>query len=132
MLLKLESKYQTLEKINLDDVRKIRGLLVLMVGRGDAYKLKSNPNLLKDISNAVNSRILVTESGNSDRQFIEDLFGDQRIITINTLWIPGGTSETRVVLDRRGVRRLGKRRLQELSKISKLTRNIDLRIEYTH
>jgi transcription antitermination factor NusA-like protein len=126
----LENKYQTIERISLDDVIRVRGLVVLLVGRGDAHKFNSNADLVKETRNKLNSHVLVVESRTSDRRFMEDLFRDQRIVTINTVWLPGETSETRVILERRGVRRLSKKRISEISRVSKIVRNIDLRIEY--
>ena len=41
------------------------------------------------------SRVL--EYGADDRKFLEDLFVPFSILTINTIWLPDGTTETRVI-----------------------------------
>jgi transcription antitermination factor NusA-like protein len=132
LLMALENRYQILRKIRLDNVVRINTLRVLMIGRGGNRLLKSSSDLVREIRNLFNSRVLIIESGTSNRQFLEELLADQRIITVNTVWLPGETSETRVILDRHGARRLGKRRLRELTQVSKKVRNIDLRIDYTN
>ena len=67
-----------------------------------------------------------------DRQFLEQLFANQHILTINIIWLPDGSTETRVVLQGRGARRLSKKRIQSLVNIAKAVRNMDLRVEYSY
>jgi transcription antitermination factor NusA-like protein len=131
-LLELENKYQFLQKVKIENVVKVGGLLVLVVGKGDSTKFNNSSKLLRELGDEFNKHILVIESGTKDRQFLEDLFINQHIVTINIIWLPDGTTETRVVLQGRGVRRLSKRRLSALSSVAKKVRNMDLRIEYTY
>ena len=72
------------------------------------------------------------ESGTKDRKFLEDLFASQHIVTINIIWLPDGSTETRVVLQGRGTRRLSKKRIQALTSVAKKVRNMDLRVEYAY
>jgi len=51
---------------------------------------------------------------------------------INIIWLPDGSTETRVVLQGRGNRRLSKKRLQALVNVAKTVRNMDLRVEYAY
>jgi len=131
-LLELENKYQFLQKTRLDNALEAGGFLVLVVGKGDSSKFNNAPGLLRELGDKTNKRILVLESGTKDRQFLEDLFINQHIVTINIIWLPDGTTETRVVLQGRGTRRLSKKRLQALSTVAKKVRNMDLRVEYTY
>lgn len=86
----------------------------------------------RDIGDNFNRRVLVIESGVNDRGFLEDLFSSQHIITINIIWLPDGSTETRVVLQSRGARRLSKKRMRALTEIAKRVRNMDLRVEYAY
>jgi transcription antitermination factor NusA-like protein len=131
-LLQVENQYQTLQKVKLDNVFEAGSFLVLVVGKGDAAKINANPKLTRDLGDQFNKRVLVIESGVKDRQFLEDLFDNQHIITINIIWLPDGSTETRVVLQRRGSRRLSKKRLQALVNVAKIIRNMDLRVEYAY
>jgi transcription antitermination factor NusA-like protein len=131
-LLKVENQYQFLQKVRLDNVLEAGGFLVLVVGKGDSAKINSDPKLTRDLGDQFNKRVLVIESGVKDRQFLEDLFASQHIVTINIIWLPDGSTETRVVLQGRGTRRLSKKRLQALVNVAKIVRNMDLRVEYAY
>lgn len=131
-LLTLENKYQFLQKVRLDNVLDASGFLVLVVGKGDSRKFNAEPKLTRNLGDEFNKRVLVIESGTKDRKFLEDLFMNQHIITINIIWLPDGTTETRVVLQGRGTRRLSKKRLNALSSVAKKVRNMDLRVEYAY
>ncbi|MDH5624249.1 MAG: transcription elongation factor NusA, partial [Candidatus Bathyarchaeota archaeon] len=72
--------------------------------------------------------IRVLEHGVDDRKFLEDLFIPLRILTINTIWLPDGTTETRVILSR------GRRRtpnVKALKQIAQNVRGITLRVEFS-
>jgi len=132
ILLGWENQFQFLQKVRFDNVLEAGGFLVLVVGKGDSAKFTANPKLTRDLGDQFNKRVLVIESGVKDRQFLEDLFANQHIITINIIWLPDGSTETRVVLQGRGSRRLSKKRLQALVKVAKIVRNMDLRVEYAY
>ncbi|MFB0522878.1 MAG: transcription elongation factor NusA, partial [Candidatus Bathyarchaeia archaeon] len=59
----------------------------------------------------------------------EDLFAPLSIITINTIWLPDGTTETRVILRRRG-RRSPPIRVDALKEIAQKVRGITIRVEF--
>jgi transcription antitermination factor NusA-like protein len=88
--------------------------------------------LPRDIGDEFNRRVLIIEEGLNDRGFLEDLFTGQHIVTINIIWLPDGSTETRVVLQSRGARRLSKKRMRALTQIAKRVRNMDLRVEYAY
>lgn len=132
-LLKIEKNHPQLQKARLKVVANVGGFLVLVVGRGDRAKfLGGSGRLSRDIGDEFKRRVLVIEESVNDRGFLEDLFEGQRIVTINIIWLPDGTTETRVVLQGRGARRLSKKRLRALSEIAKRIRNMDLRVEYVY
>ena len=132
LLLSWENQFQFLQKVRLDNVLDAGGFLVLVVGKGDAAKINADPKLTRDLGDQFNKRGLVIEGGVKDRQFLEDLFASQHIVTINIIWLPDGSTETRVVLQGRGSRRLSKKRLQALVNVAKTVRNMDLRVEYAY
>ena len=132
LLLGLENQFPFLQKVRLENVLEAGGFLVLVVGKGDAAKFNIDAKLTRDLGDQFNKRVLVIESGVKDRQFLEDLFMNQHIVTINIIWLPDGSTETRVVLQGRGSRRLSKKRLQALVNVAKIVRNMDLRVEYAY
>ena len=131
-LLSMENKYQAIQKVRLENVIDAGGYLVLVVGKGNSTRLNTEPKIIRELGNAFNRRILVIESGVKDRKFLEDLFASQHIITINIIWLPDGSTETRVVLQGRGTRKLSKKRLKVLTSVAKEVRNMDLRVEYAY
>lgn len=132
-LLKVENRNPLLQKARLDRVIEVGGFLVLVVGRGDRLKFMGEDRRLpRDIGDEFNRRVLIIEEGLNDRGFLEDLFTGQHIITINIIWLPDGTTETRVVLQGRGARRLSQKRINALTRIAKGVRDMDLRVEYVY
>jgi transcription antitermination factor NusA-like protein len=132
-LLKVEKHNPSLQKARLERVIEVGGFLVLVVGRGDHIKFMGGTRrLLRDIGDEFNRRVLVIEEGVNDRGFLEDLFTGQHIVTINIIWLPDGTTSTRVVLQGRGAQRLSKKRINALTKIAKVVQNMDLRVEYVY
>lgn len=132
ILLGWENQFQFLQKVRLDNVLEAGGFLVLVVGKGDSARFNADPKITRDLGDQFNRRVLVIETGVKDRQFLEDLFATQHIVTINIIWLPDGSTETRVVLQGRGNRRLSKKRLQALVNVAKTVRNMDLRVEYAY
>ncbi len=131
-LIAMEGKNQFLQSVTLDNVVDAGGFLVLVVGKGDAAKFYANPQPVRDLGDALNKKVVVLEAGMNDRKFLEDLFAGQQIVTINIIWLPDGSTETRVVLNSRGAKRLSKKRIQALTEIAKRVRKMDLRVEYTY
>jgi transcription antitermination factor NusA-like protein len=130
-LLNIENKNPQLSKTRLDKVVDAGGFLVLVVGRGDRNKfMGESGRLARDLGDNFKRRVLIIERGVNDRGFLEDLFSGQHILTINIIWLPDGSTETRVVLQGRGARRLNKKRIRALTEIAKEVRNMDLRVEY--
>jgi hypothetical protein len=131
-LLDYEGQYQFLQDVRLDNVYDAGSFLVLLVGKGDGGKFNSSPRLVRELGDSFSKRVLVVESGVKDRKFLEDLFVNQHIVTINIIWLPDGSTETRVVLQGRGTRRLSKKRIRALSNVAKKVRSMDLRVEYAY
>ncbi|MBS7651854.1 MAG: hypothetical protein QXD04_05670 [Candidatus Bathyarchaeia archaeon] len=131
LLLKVESQFPLLQKARLVNVFEAGGYLVLIVGQGDQAKFLSyGGKLSKLIREGLNKQhLLILEEGLNDRKFIEELFSNQQIVTINIIWLPDGSTETRVVLKGRG-KELSKKRIKALSDAAKRIRNMNLRVEY--
>lgn len=131
-LLEHEDQYTFLQDIRLDNVFEVEGFLVLVVGKGDLRKIESDPDAQRGLENILNKRVLLIESGVKDRVFLEDLFAGQHIVTINIIWLPDGSTETRVVLRGRDSRKMSEERINALREIAKKVKEMDLRVEYTY
>lgn len=84
--------------------------------------------ILKDLSKSVGKRVRVFEKSGNLRKFLEHLFMPTKILAINTIWLPDGSTETRVILSRYS-RRLSMSR-HALKEIAEKIRGIILRITF--
>ncbi|MCK5625886.1 hypothetical protein KAI11_03430 [Candidatus Bathyarchaeota archaeon] len=99
ILIKLEEKYSSIQKIVLNNVYNVDNIIALAVGNGDASRLLAlRGQILRDISKSIGKRIRIFEERGDVRKFLEDLFMPTKILAINTIWIPDGSTETRVVI----------------------------------
>ena len=128
-LLSLEEKYPSLQDVYFHKAIEANGVLAIVVKRGDVPRLLGyGGKIIRSLGEKTGKTIRVLEQGVDDRKFLEDLFIPLRILTINTIWLPDGTTETRVILSR------GRRRtpdVKALKKIAQKVRGITLRVEFS-
>lgn len=73
--------------------------LALLVDRRDISKmLSSDAKIVKALGEEIGKRVKVLAYGGDARQFLEDLFNPFSILAINTIWLPDGSTETKVIL----------------------------------
>ncbi|MFQ6068680.1 MAG: hypothetical protein ACE5KD_03960, partial [Candidatus Bathyarchaeia archaeon] len=131
LLLSLEKKYPPLQNVYFHKAVEADGVLALIVGRGDVARLLSyGGKIIRTISEKTGKTIRILEKGVDDRKFLEDLFAPLTVMTINTIWLPDGTTETRVILRKRG-RRPPPINVEAVKQIAKKVRNIVLRVEFS-
>ncbi|UCH69787.1 MAG: hypothetical protein JSV29_05965 [Candidatus Bathyarchaeota archaeon] len=131
-LLSLESTYPLLQDIRFHRAVEADNLLAVIVGRGDVARLLSyGGKIIKNLGEKIGKTIRVLEHGVDDRKFLEDLFAPSSIITINTIWLPDGTTETRVILRKRRRRmKSSLTNIEALKEIAKKVRGTTLRVEF--
>jgi len=129
LLLSLESQHPPLQEINFHKAVETDGVLALIVGKGDVAKLLSTGGkVLRAIGEKTGRSVKILEAGVDERKFLEDLFAPINIITINTIWLPDGSQETRVILRRRG--RRPPFDVEAIKQLAQKVRGITLRVEY--
>jgi transcription antitermination factor NusA-like protein len=102
----------------------------LLVDKRDMGKILSGgAKTVHAISDSLGKKVKILSYGGDDRQFLEDLLSPLSILTLNTIWIPDGSTETKVVISGREPRRLPVD-LQTVKGLAKQIRNISLRIEF--
>jgi transcription antitermination factor NusA-like protein len=130
LLSSLEKTYPSLQDIYFFKAVEANNLLAVIVERGDVPNLLVHRGkILKDLSEKTGKKIRVLEHGVDYRKFLEDLFAPLSIFTINTIWLPDGTTETRVILKWRG-RRRPPIKVDALKEIAYKVRGITLRVEF--
>jgi len=104
--------------------------LVILVDRRDMKRMLSGgAKIVHAISDSTGKRVKILGTGGDDRQFLEDLFSPVSILTLNTIWIPDGTTETKAILTGRQPRRMPVD-LDVAKKLAKQLRNMTLRVEF--
>ena len=130
MILSLESMYPPLQEVYFHKAVEADNILAIVVGRGDVARFLSyGGKIIKALGEKMGKKIRVLEHGVNERKFLEDLFAPLSIITINTIWLPDGTTETRAILKKRRGRQ-PKINVKALKEIAKKLRGITLRVEF--
>jgi len=131
LILSLEEKYPSLQDVYFHKAVEANGVLAVLVKRGDMpHLLGYGGKIIKALGEKTGKTIRILEYGVDDRKFLEDLFAPLSILTINTIWLPDGTTETRVILRRRG-RRQPPINVKALKEIARKVRGITLRVEFS-
>ena len=129
LLLSLEEKYPSLQNVCFYKAVDVEKTLAIIVGHGDVPKILGySGKIIKAIGDETGKNIKVLEYGVDDRKFLEDLFIPFSILTINTIWLPDGTTETRVILKRKRGAQLPFD-LKALKEIASKVRKMSLRVE---
>ncbi len=129
LLLSLEEKYPSLQNVCFYKAIEVEKTLAIIVGHGDLPRLLGySGKIIKALSDETGKNVRVLEYGVDDRKFLEDLFIPFSILTINTIWLPDGTTETRVILKRKRGAQLPFD-LKALKEIASKVRKMSLRVE---
>jgi transcription antitermination factor NusA-like protein len=130
LLLSLEPRYPSLQNIDFRKAVDVDRTLAIIVGPGDVSRLLGyGGKIVKALGEETGKSVRVLENGTDDRKFLEDLFAPLSIVTINTIWLPDGTTETRVILKKRYGRQ-PPFNVKALKEIANKVRNITLRVEF--
>ncbi len=130
LLLSLEEKYPSLQNVYFHKAVDADKTLALIVGPGDVPRLLGyGGKIIKALAVETGRAIRILEYGVDDRKFLEDLFAPLSIVTINTIWLPDGTTETRVILKKKYGRQ-PPFNVKALKEIASKVRNITLRVEF--
>jgi transcription antitermination factor NusA-like protein len=130
LLLSLEEKFPSLQNVFFHGAIDAGKTLAIVVGSGDVPRLLGfGGKIIKALGEETGKSVRVLEFGVDDRKFLEDLFAPLDILTINTIWLPDGTTETRVILRKRRGSQLPFD-VKALKEIARKVRNMVLRVEF--
>ncbi|NWG11116.1 hypothetical protein HXY33_05125 [Candidatus Bathyarchaeota archaeon] len=131
LLLSLEEKYPFLQNVYFRGAVDAGKTLAIVVGSGDVPRLLGfGGKIIRALSEETGRNIRVLEYGVDDRKFLEDLFAPLSILAINTIWLPDGTTETRVILKKRRSSQ-PPFDVKALKEIARKVRKMTLRVEFT-
>ncbi|MEM4250461.1 MAG: hypothetical protein QW828_01295 [Candidatus Bathyarchaeia archaeon] len=99
ILSELEKEYPILQDVSFERAVESEGVLAILVSKQDVGKmLSSGGKIVRALAEKMGRRIKVLGYSGDSRQLIEDLFSPISILTINTVWLPDETTETKVIL----------------------------------
>jgi transcription antitermination factor NusA-like protein len=130
LLVSMEEEYPPLQNVYFHKAVESDGVLAIFVSRGDIAKILSyGGKIIKSVERDTKKAVRVLESNSDERKFLEDLFAPMTILTINRIWIPDGSTETRVILKGNERRRTSKY-INALKEIAREAQGLTLRIEF--
>jgi len=104
--------------------------LILVLNKGQtANFFAQGRKLIRDLSKKYGKRVKVLEEDQTPRDFLEGLFAPAKILALNTIWLPDGTTETKVILGREVHRK--KSEIEALKKLAKTIKGIDIRVQFS-
>ncbi|SRR5208337_316741 len=106
-MVELEKEHPVLQDVTYHRSVEADGMMAVLVDRKDVPRLLGGgAKIVKDLGDTFGKRVKLISYGGDDREFLEDLFSPLSILTINTIWIPDGSTETKVILTGRQPRRM--------------------------
>lgn len=106
-MVELEKEYPVLQDVTYHRSVEANGMMAVLVDRKDVPRLLGGgAKIVRDLGDTFGKRVKLISYGGDDREFLEDLFSPLSILTINTIWIPDGSTETKVILTGRQPRRM--------------------------
>lgn len=115
-----------LDEVSLLKVVSVDNSLVLLFRRGDSQKfLRYAKDVIREMEKEFRMRVIAIDYHPNLKEFIENVFHPIPIATINIIWLPDGTKETRVILERRV--RSGK--VEFAKKVIQKVMNVDVKVE---
>lgn len=129
-LTRLAEKNNIIDKFTLVGAYQIEEKLVLILPTADISTLRSDNELLNKIKKEFNNNVWFVESGATERRFIENLIFPIKISSINLVWLPDGNKITKIIISNKKNQNK-KVDMNNVTKIAKEIKNIELLIEYT-
>ena len=130
LLTEREKENPALQDVTYHKAVEAENNVVILVDRRDMGKILSGgAKTVHAISDSVGKKVKILSYGGDDRQFLEDLLSPLSILTLNTIWIPDGSTETKAIISGREPRRMPVD-LALVRGLAKEIRNMSLRIEF--
>jgi transcription antitermination factor NusA-like protein len=129
-MVELEKEHPVLQDVTYHRSVEADGMMAVLVDRRDVPRLLGGgAKIVKDLGDTFGKRVKLISYGGDDREFLEDLFSPLSILTINTIWIPDGSTETKVILTGRQPRKMPID-LDTVKMIAHELKGMTLRIEF--
>ncbi len=128
-LAQLAKSNKEIDKFTLHSCKEFDGNFVLSFSKEDIMIIRQSRTLYGLIQGQFQGKIWLVEAKENDNKFIEDLFFPTKILSINSVWAPGGVQKTKAVVSGKWTPRFPIN-TETLVQIVKNTRNLDIEIEF--
>jgi transcription antitermination factor NusA-like protein len=129
-MVELEKGYPVLQDVTYHRSVEADDMMAVLVDKKDLPRLLGGgARIVKELGESFGKRVKLIGFGGDDRAFLEDLFSPLSILTINTVWIPDGSTETKVILTGRRPKNMPVN-LEMVQSIAKDLKGMTLRIEF--
>lgn len=129
-LSELEKEFNVLQDVFFHRSVDTENTLAILVNKSDMGKvLGRGGKIVRTLGEKTGKRIKILAYGTDPRQFLEELLSPFSILTINTVWLPDGSTETKVILYGREPRHMPVD-LEVAKKLAKDIAGLTLRIEF--
>ena len=118
-----------IEKFTLYSCKEFEGNFVLSLDKNDIMVIRQSRTIYRILQDQFKGKIWLVEADETDKQFIEDLFFPTKILSINSVWAPGGIQKTKAVVSGKWTPRFPID-TQRVKEIVKNARNLDIEIEF--
>ncbi|MFQ5781898.1 MAG: transcription elongation factor NusA [Nitrosopumilus sp.] len=129
ILEKIAKDNSEIENFTLYSCKEFDGNYVLTLSKNDIMIIRQSRTLYRTMQNEFKGKIWLVEAEETDKKFIEDLFFPTKVLSINSVWAPGGIQKTKAVISGKWTPRFPID-TEKVIQIVKNARNLDIEIEF--
>ena len=128
-LAQLAKSNQDIDRFTLFSCKEFNDNYILSLAKEDIMTIRQSRTLYRLLQDQFQGKIWLVEADENDKKFIEDLFFPTKILSINSVWAPGGIQKTKAVVSGKWTPRFPID-TDMVKQIVKNARNLDIEIEF--
>lgn len=129
ILAKIAKTTNEIEGFKLYSCKEFDGNYVLSLAKNDILIIRHSRTLYGQLQEQFKGKIWLVEADETDKKFIEDLLFPTKILSINSVWAPGGVQKTKAIVSGKWTPKFPIDTEKVIS-IVKNARNLDIEIEF--
>jgi len=129
ILAKLAKENPEIDGFSLKRCREVGGNYVIYLEKNDILAVRQSRTLYRLIQDQFPGKIWLVESEEGHKKLIEDLLFPTKILSINSVWAPGGVQKTKAVVSGRWTPKFPID-LDKVKQIVKDARDLEIDIEF--
>jgi len=129
ILANISKSNNEVKNFTLYSCKEFEGNFVISLAKNDIMIIRQSRTMYRLLQEQFKGKIWLVEAEETDNKFIEDLFFPIKILSINSVWAPGGIQKTRAVVSGKWTQRFPID-TKKVIQIVKNARNLDIEIEF--